>query len=118
MDGKYGFALVFETKELNELAPFDKVKIWLKGLTLKKEDMPQRYTLTDMTLKSFISKEEGNATNLVKKERTIAELTDNDVYTFVTLKNCEFPIRKGSFTPFNEGTAPVTMYNVSTDTLY
>lgn len=58
LDGKYGFALVFETKELNELAPFDKVKIWLKGLTLKKEDMPQRYTLTDMTLKSFISKEE------------------------------------------------------------
>ena len=110
LDGKYGFALVFETKELNELAPFDKVKIWLKGLTLKKEDMPQRYTLTDMTLKSFISKEEGNATNLVKKERTIAELTDNDVYTFVTLKNCEFPIRKGSFTPFNEGYCP--SYNV------
>ena len=63
-----------------------------------------------MTLKSFISKEEGNATNLVKKERTIAELTDNDVYTFVTLKNCEFPIRKGPFTPFNEGYCP--SYNV------
>jgi hypothetical protein len=110
LDGKYGFALVFETKELNELAPFDKVKIWLKGLTLNKEDRPQRYTLTNMTLKSFISKEEGNATNLVKKERTIAELTDNDVYTFVTLKNCEFPIRKGPFTPFNEGYCP--SYNV------
>lgn len=105
-DGKYGFALVFESKELNELAPFDKVKIWLKGLTLKKEDMPQRYTLTGMTLKSFISKEEGDKTNLVKKERTMTGLTDNDVYTFVTLKNCEFPIRKGSFTPFNEGYCP------------
>lgn len=109
-DGKYGFALVFDTKELNELLPFDKVKIWLKGLTLTKEDTPQRYTLTGMTFKSFISKEEGNATNLVKKERAIAELTDNDVYTFVTLKNCEFPIRKGSFTPFNEGYCP--SYNV------
>lgn len=106
LDGKYGFALVFDTKELNELVPFDKVKIWLKGLTLRKEDNPQRYTLTDMTFKSFISKEEGDATKLVKKERTMSELTDNDVYTFVTLKNCEFPIRKGPFTPFNEGYCP------------
>lgn len=106
LDGKYGFALVFDTKELNELLPFDKIKIWLKGLTLKKEDAPQRYTLTGMTFKSFISKEEGNATDLVKKERTMGELTDNDVYTFVTLKECEFPIRKGSFTPFNEGYCP------------
>lgn len=78
----------------------------MKGLTLKKEDNPQRYTLTDMTFKSFISKEEGDATKLVKKERTMSELTDNDVYTFVTLKNCEFPIRKGPFTPFNEGYCP------------
>lgn len=116
LDGKYGFALVFETKELNELAPFDKVKIWLKGLTLKKEDNPQRYTLTDITLKSFISKEEGKETNLVKKERAITELTDNDVYTFVTLKNCEFPIRKGPFTPFNEGYCP--SYNVQRVDLY
>ena len=54
-----------------------------KGLTLKKEDNPQRYTLTDMTFKSFISKEEGDATKLVKKERTMSELTDNDVYTFI-----------------------------------
>ncbi len=110
LDGKYGFALVFDTKELNDFAPFEKVKIWLKGLTLKKEDMPQRYTLTDMGLKSFISKEKGDATNIIKKERTMAELTDNDVYTFVTLKNCEFPIHKGSFTPFNEGYCP--SYNV------
>lgn len=106
LDGKYGFALVFDTKELNELLPFDKVKIWLKGLTLKREGAPQRHTLTGMTFKSFISKEEGDATNLVKKERTMVGLTDNDLYTFVTLKNCEFPIRKGSFTPFNEGYCP------------
>lgn len=102
-DGKYGFALFFDEKELNEFKRYDKVKVWLKGLTITKAEAPERYTITGMTLKNFISKVEGTETDVVKKERTMAELSDNDVYTFVTLKNCEFPIHKGSFTPANEG---------------
>ena len=33
------------------------------------------------------------------------ELTDDDIYTYVTLKEVEFPVRKGSITPVNEGYA-------------
>lgn len=33
------------------------------------------------------------------------DLTDEDIYTYVTLKDCELPVRKGSLTPINEGYA-------------
>ena len=33
----------------------------------------------------------------------ISELKDSDIYTRVTLSECEFPIRKGGLTPLNEG---------------
>src|SRR5690606_36883777 len=41
------------------------------------------------------------------KEKYMRDLTDDDIYTFVTLKDTEFPIRKGSFTPVNEGYSPL-----------
>ena len=41
------------------------------------------------------------------KERSVADLTDADLYTFVTLKACEIPIREGGLTPINEGYASV-----------
>jgi hypothetical protein len=31
------------------------------------------------------------------------ELTDDDIYTYVTIRDCEFPVKKGPLTPLNEG---------------
>ena len=42
------------------------------------------------------------------------ELTDMDVYTWVTLADCELPVRKGSLTPINEGYARSTNANRET----
>ena len=39
------------------------------------------------------------------REKHMNELTDDDIYTYVTLKEVEFPVRKGSITPVNEGYA-------------
>lgn len=50
-----------------------------------------------------ISQEAGSAADVPVKEKYMNELTDDDIYTYVTLKDVEFPVRKGSITPVNEG---------------
>jgi len=102
---KNGLALEMENKNINVLNRYDHVKLWLKGLTLVKETNPERYTIKGVKGDNLISITSGNASDLPLKEKYMGELTDNDMYTFVTLKNCELPIRKGSFTPINEGYA-------------
>lgn len=99
----YGFAIKTQSKESNIMHRYDNVKLWLKGLTLVKEANPERYTLQEIAQTNYIEKDDGNSSNLVKKEKYINELTDADIYTFVKLKECELPIRKGPFTPVNEG---------------
>jgi len=98
-----GFALVMENKGINVLSRYNHLKLWLKGLTLVKESNPERYTLKGIIGDNFISITAGKASDLPLKAKYIGELADRDLYTFVTLKDCEFPIRKGSFTPVNEG---------------
>ena len=44
-----------------------------------------------------------DASVLPVKQKYISELTDEDIYTFVTLRDCEFAVRKGSLTPVHEG---------------
>jgi hypothetical protein len=89
--------------------------LWLKGLTLIKESNPERYSLTGINYDHIISVTSGNWQDLVNKELYISKLTDSDLYTFVKLKDCEFPIRKGSFTPINEGYGIVYTGNVRVD---
>ena len=52
-----------------------------------------------------MSSTEGTASDLPVKEKYMRDLTDEDIYTYVTLKDCELPVRKGSLTPINEGYA-------------
>ena len=101
LDGRYGFALKFDKPTDNVGTRFSKVKLWLKGVELVKEDAPGRYTLRGLNGSAYMNAEAGTA--LQPKERTIATLTPEDVYTYVALKDCEIGVRKGSYTPVNEG---------------
>jgi len=102
-DATYGFALNTETREMNIMHRYDNVTLWLKGLTLVKESNPERYTLKGITNDNYMGLESGSASNLANKQKYIDELTDADIYTFVKLKECELPVRKGPLTPVNEG---------------
>lgn len=101
--GTYGFKLTMTSKDVNILNRYNKLELWLKGLTLTKESNPERYTISEITHNHFVSVSPGQKSDLPTKERYIGELTDADLYTFVKLKDCELPIRKGSYTPINEG---------------
>ena len=104
-DGKYGFKIVTSTVNDNIFKSYSKVKILLKGTSVNKETNPDYYTISGVTSMMVLSQEEGTASNLANKSKYISELTDDDIFTYVTLKDTEFPIRKGSFTPINEGYA-------------
>ena len=100
-DGSTGVKLVFDSASDNTLRRYDHVKILLDSLTLVKHSSPEFYDITGLGAKSVLESAAGNAYDIVAKEKYIEELTDEDIYSFVTLKDCEIPIRKGPFVPID-----------------
>lgn len=100
LDGRYGFRLVFNSVYDNRFPRFSKVRIDLGGALLTREMEPERYTLANI-VGAFVSVLEENV-QVPPKVRHIAELTDEDLYTFVTLADVEFMSKEGSFTNVHE----------------
>lgn len=100
LDGKYGFRIVFSSIYDNRFPRFAKVKMDLGGTMLIKETDPDRYTITniDGSLVSILEEK----TAVAPKVRHIADLTDDDLYTFVTLADVEFMSKEGSYTNVHE----------------
>lgn len=98
-DGTYGFLVEAASEEDNILGQGDLVSIDLKGLTLVREDDPVRFRLSGLERTQILTSTAGT---LPVKRKHIGDLVDEDIYTFVTLTECEFPVRKGPFTPVNE----------------
>lgn len=94
LDGKYGMRLKFATAADNTLKKGDKVKISLAGATLVREDNPVRYTLKGVSANTVTVEEN---VQLTARQKTIAELTDEDVYTLVTLPDVEVSFCYGSW---------------------
>ena len=105
LDGRYGFCIETPTAEDNIFSRYSKVQILLKGTKVTLEENPERYTISGVTASMVMSSTEGTAADLPVKEKHMKDLTDEDIYTYVTLKDCELPVRKGSLTPINEGYA-------------
>ena len=94
LDGKYGMRLKFATAADNTLKKGDKVKISLAGATLVREDNPVRYTLRGVNANTVTVEEN---VQLTARQKTISELTDEDVYTWTTLKDVEIAFSYGSY---------------------
>ncbi|WP_256012211.1 DUF5689 domain-containing protein [Desertivirga xinjiangensis] len=107
LDGRYGFRIETATAADNIFTRYSKVQLLLKGTTVGQNNNPHSYNITGVTSGMVMNLEQGTASALPLKEKYMSELTDDDIYTYVTLKDCEFPVRKGSFTPVNEGYSPL-----------
>lgn len=105
LDGEYGFMILTDTEDDNVFSQYDKVQILLHGATITKREEPERYEITDVTKSMATSVVSGLASDVPVKHRTIGTLSDEDMYTYVTLDDVEFPVRKGSISPINEGYA-------------
>ena len=105
LEGTLGFRVKFKSIYGNRLEKGSKVSVDLTGCTLLKEDNPERYTITGVDPRAVTVLSSENHLNHRKKH--IADLTDEDVYTYVTLEGIEFRKKEGgksfvSVTPVSE----------------
>lgn len=113
-DGRYGFRLGFDkTKSAAMLPRYATVRLNLKGTVLERLG-PKRYSIYSLTAAGIVDVRKGTASDLPVKMRAISELTDDDVYTFVTLKDCEFVFKDGSYCNIYETYALSTELNKGT----
>ena len=110
-NGEYGVRLFFNDAEDNELRRYSKMEIGLKGAKIVKELNPERYAIIGLEAENLLSGEAGTAADIPAKRKSINELTDNDIYTFVTLPNTEFVFKDGAYVNYYEGYALLSSVN-------
>ncbi len=99
-DGSSGMMFSLSDADQNIFERGSLVTVTLSNTTVTKFENPTRYVVSGLGANALFGNEEAV---MPVKEKYIGELTDDDIYTYVTLKDCEFPIREGSYTPINEG---------------
>lgn len=102
-DGRSGLYLKTKTPGDNIYNFADKVKVWLNGATLTKYTHPNRVIISNLTVTAVMQKDGQSASAVLPREKFIGDLTDEDLYTYVKLKDVEISIPSGSFTNVNEG---------------
>ncbi|MCQ2155709.1 MAG: DUF5689 domain-containing protein [Bacteroidales bacterium] len=111
LDGKYGLRLIAPSAADNDYQRYSRVCIKVGGCLLKKsEGEPACYTLEGAKSGEILTSADGTLT-MPRKEKSITELTDEDINTLVKIKDCEIAMRKGPFTPVNEGYTSLCTYN-------
>lgn len=105
LDGKYGFKLTCASESDNVFHQWDKVQVMLKGARVLKLTDPERYHIEGVTRDMVVSQISQDKTEVPAKAMHIRDLSDADIYTYVSLKDVEIPVRKGPLAPVNEGSS-------------
>lgn len=95
--GADGIKLVFSKSCADLVSRYDRISLDTYGLTLKREDNPVRYSIARIPTEALVATSAGDAP--LEKVRGLGELTDNDIYTLVTIPDVQIPVSKGSFAP-------------------
>lgn len=104
VDGKYGFRLVFATIEDNVTERWSRVRVNINGLTLLRQAEPLCYSLEGLTAASIIETVSApDEFNVPAKKKAVSELTDDDIYTMVSLQNMEIMCKDGAYTNCTDG---------------
>lgn len=96
-DGSGGIKLIFSQSCAEMVARFDSIKVDLYGLELKRESEPLRYSISNIPVTAIVSTKPAEA--LAGNEKPWEDLTDDDLYTLVTVSDIEIPVRKGNYAP-------------------
>lgn len=102
VDGSYGFCLKFKDSADNTLPRWTKVHLSLDGISMERATAPLRYTLSGLTSDMFTVLPSSES-EIPAKVKTIAQLTDADLYTYVSLQGVEILSKEGSYTNASEG---------------
>lgn len=95
LDGTTGLYLKMKTAGDNIFSFNDHVKIWLSGASLARLNNPGRTVISGLEATRVMHKESRSAP-LQPREKYISELTDNDLYTYVKLKDVEISVPSGA----------------------
>ena len=104
--GNSGIKLVFKESCADVISRFDRISVELNGLKLKRENDPVRYSISDIPVTSIIESMAGDAPSLAPislndVESSLNDVENNRLYTLVTVKDIEIPVRKGSYAPID-----------------
>jgi len=102
-DGSTGISLMMATSDDAAPALYSRIQVLLHGAKGTLKLSPERYDVTGVTSSMIVSQVAGTKSDVPVKTRTMSRLEDKDIYTYVTLTDVEFPIRKGPLFPANEG---------------
>ena len=108
VDGSCGLCMVTRTAEDNIFLQGDRVKWSVRGTVLNKSKVldpatdPVFYTLSGVKGSMALKCDHLGREGIPVKEKYIGSLTDEDIFTYVTIKDCELPVRKGPLTPVSE----------------
>ena len=112
LTGDIGFKLSYAHRSQSKLFPrYAKVVLSLKGTTLRCDKEPLRVTVEGVSAANIVRIEQCSEDDMPRKEKLISELTDDDVYTYVTLKDCEILFKDGSFSNVYERYVQQTAFN-------
>lgn len=107
-DGSMGICLVTRTEADNVFAQGDRVKWSIRGAVLTRsrvidpETDPVYYVLSGVKGNMAVECRPLGREGIPVKEKYIGGITDEDIFTYVTVKDCELPVRKGPLTPVSE----------------
>ena len=107
----YGFRMIATDAGMNDFERFSYISLKAGGAIVRKSlGEPVYYTIEGVESYNTLTSADATFT-MPRKTKSIDELTDDDINTLVTLKDCEFAMRKGPFTPINEGYSSLCGYN-------
>ena len=99
IQNEIGETIIFESESLITFAQYDKISLCLKNGNVKEEKEGNfAYKVISNITAAHVISSETSAFNI--PEKTISELTDNMVFSLVTLKDIEIASPIGAFTNF------------------
>lgn len=100
--GTRGMRLIFDSHPYNDLHQFDVVTLDVNGGRLSVDPRTGSVTVKGLTPLAVVSRRSGTTADVPVKEKLISELTDDDIYTLVTLKDMEFAFKDGAIVNIKE----------------
>ena len=102
LDGSRGMRLIFDAGAYNDLHRYDVIVLNVNGGRLRVNDKTGSVTVAGLVPTAVISRRSGSQENVPVKEKLISELTDEDIFTMVTLKDMEFAFKDGAIVNIKE----------------
>lgn len=96
LDASSGFRLKFVNPSDNLLVHGTVVSLSLYGTTVEKDERTESYTIYGLSGANLLDSRSG--TSVTPNRKKVSELSDKDIYTYVTVPDMEFACKWGAYT--------------------